>query len=355
MKYASEIVQNDLQQINSSAFLSRVTSKSKVMITGCNGMIATYLLYYFLFLNDHYDKQLSIYAITRNLDKTREKFSDLLCRDDIQFIEHNVNELFSFNFKVDYIFHLASSADPKNILSNPVDIIKANTIGTINVMEYARKMNVKKVIFSSTREVYGKMDDGCLEVSEDSLGIIDQLGVRACYPESKKMGECIINSYHLQYGISYVIFRIAHTYGPGMPINNDGRIMSDLINNVVKRENIVLKSDGSAVRGFLYISDLISGMMHAVFLGDDNAVYNICNEDENISILDLAKKLIKLFPERNLKLAYQQIGSKEKEAYCKFKRVKMNTDKLRKLGWYPGVNLDAGLKNTVNSYERNGE
>ena len=355
MQYQSKIVQSDLAKITTTEFLSKIIPQTSIMITGCNGMIATYLLYYLLFLNDQYDKNLQIYAITRNMAKTEKKFSDLLKRDDIKFIEHNVNEKFSFNFKVDYIFHLASSADPQNILNNPVDIIKANTLGVINVMEYAKSINAKKVIFSSTREVYGKMPAECTEVFESSLGIIDQLGTRACYPESKKMGECLINSYNLQYGTPYVILRIAHTYGPGMPISNDGRIMSDLINNVVNKENIVLKSDGSAVRGFLYLSDLISAMMYTTFLGTDNDVYNICNEDENISILDLAKKLIKLYPERNLDLTYKQISSKEKEAYCKFKRVKMNTDKLRKLGWSPKVDLDVGLQNTVNSYERNGE
>ena len=351
IKYKGKIIQSDLEKINNDKFLAQIATGSKIMITGCNGMIATYLLYYLLYLNDKYNKNLMIYAVTRNLLKTKKKFDDLLLREDVKFIEHNVNLEFDFDIKADYIFHLASSADPKNILNNPVDIIKANTIGVINVMEYARRVNSRKVIFSSTREVYGKMDDKCYEVFEDSLGIIDQLGIRACYPESKKMGECIVNSYNLQYGIPYVIFRIAHTYGPGMPISNDGRIMSDLINNVVNREDIILKSDGSAVRGFLYISDLISGMMYATFVGEDNTVYNICNEEENISVLDLAKKLIDLYPERNLNVSYKKISAQEREAYCKFKRVMMNTDRLRNLGWRPTVSLDFGLKNTINSYE----
>jgi nucleoside-diphosphate-sugar epimerase len=218
-------------------------------------------------------------------------------------------------------------------------------------MEYARIANVKKVIFSSTREVYGKMDDGCLEVDESSLGIIDQLGVRACYPESKKMGECIINSYNLQYGVNYTILRIAHSYGPGMPISNDGRIMSDLISNAVNRENITLKSDGSAIRGFCYISDLVSGIMYATFVGDDNKVYNICNEDENISVLDLANKIVSLYPDRNLTVSRKNISEQEREAYCKFKRVKMNTNRLRKLGWKPVVRLDDGLRKTIDSFE----
>lgn len=352
MKYNNKIIQDDMQNIDNMFSINKIEKNLSIMVTGCNGMIATYLIYYFIHLNDKYKFNLKIYGITRNLKKSVEKYKDVLDRNDLEFINHDVNFEFDFDIKVDYIFHFASSADPNNILKNPVDIIKANTLGTINVMEYARKKNVKKVIFSSTREVYGKMNDDCELINEKDLGIIDWLGVRACYPESKKMGECIINSYNLQYNIPYTILRIAHSYGPGMPVSNDGRIMSDLINNVINNENIVLKSDGSAVRGFCYISDLISAIMIATFVGDSNSTYNICNEDENITILDLANKLVKLFPEKKLSVSYKKMGQVEKEAYCKFKRVKMDTNKIRSLGWMPIVDLDTGLKNTVNSFER---
>ena len=350
MKYKSNLVFEDMKKIDNKLFLDKIKKDLKIMITGCNGMIATYLLYYFLYLNDNYDCNIKVYAITRNILKSRNKFSDLFERSDICFIEHDVNLEFNFDFGVDYIYHLASCADPANILNNPTDIIKSNTIGTINVMEYAKKYKVKKVVFSSTREVYGKVDENILEVDENSLGIIDQLGVRACYPEGKKIGECIVNSYYLQHEIPYTILRIAHTYGPGMPISNDGRIMSDLINNVVNNESIVLKSDGSAVRGFCYLTDLISAILFTTFDGKKAEVYNVCNEDENISILDLAYKLVNLFPEKKLDVSYVKISDSEREAYCKFKRVMMNTDKLRSLGWMPRVKLDEGLKNTVNSF-----
>lgn len=351
MKYKTDLVINDMKKIDDEKFINKIPNNSSIIITGCNGMIATYLLYYYLHLNDEYNKNVKIYAVTRNMKKTKNKFSDILDRTDIIFVEQDISKKLDWNFSIDYIYHLASSADPTTILNNPTDIIKANTIGTINIMEYAREKNVKKVIYSSTREVYGKVDDNIDEVTENTLGIIDQLGVRACYPESKKIGECILNSYYLQYNIPCTILRIAHTYGPGMPILNDGRIMSDLIGNVVNNEDIKLKSDGSAIRGFCYLTDLISAIMFTTFDDKVNEVYNICNEDENITILELSKKLVGLFPEKKLNVSYVKISEKEKEAYCKFKRVKMNTDKLRNLGWKPKISLNDGLKNTVNSFK----
>lgn len=350
MNYNDTYVQQDMSLLNDEKFIDQIKQGDHILITGCNGMIATYLIYAFLYLNDKYQKQLKIYGTTRNMDKTKRKFADIYDRNDVIFIENDVTEPLHLEDKIDYIYHLASSADPKNILNHPVDIIKANTLGLINILEFARNRNVQRVIFSSTREVYGKMEENCSEVTEESIGIINQLSTRACYPESKKIGETLLKSYQLQYGVPYTILRIAHSYGPGMPICNDGRIMSDLIYNVVNNEDIVLKSDGSAIRGFCYLIDLISGMLYATYLGKENQVYNIANEEENISILNLSKLLIELFQEKNLHLTYQEASREEKQAYCAFKRVVMNTDKIREIGWKPKVKLKQGLKNTVNSF-----
>ncbi len=349
MRFLDRIIQDDMENLINESYIDSIKNESKIMITGCNGMIATYLLYFFCYLNDKKNKNIKIYALTRNLEKTNNKYADILQREDVEFICHDVNDKFDFDFKIDYLFHLASSADPTNILNRPVDIIKANTIGLINALEFSRKNNAK-LIFASTREVYGKVE-GKEEIYEDDLGIIDQMGTRACYPESKKMAECLINSYNLQYNVPFTIFRIAHSYGPGMPINNDGRIMSDLIGNVVRNEDIVLKSDGSAIRAFCYLTDLISGLLYGTFVGNDNELYNLSNEQEEISILNLSNLLVSIFPSKNLTVTYKKATKEQQAAYCSFKRTRMNTDKLRKLGWQPKISLKKGLEKTVNSFK----
>lgn len=347
MKYVESL--DDMKILLNEDFINSIPRDTNIMITGCNGMIATYLIYFFCYLNDMKKSGINIYALTRNMEKTKNKYSDLMNRKDITFLNQDVNNKFDFDIDVDYLFHLASSADPKNIMEKPVDIIKANTIGLLNALDFAKEKNAK-LIFASTREIYGAVSEDILDISESDVGVLDHLGARACYPESKKMAECLINSYNLQYDIPYTIFRIAHAYGPGMALK-DGRVMSDLIGNVVNNEDIVLKSDGSQVRAFCYLSDLISAMLYGSF-ESNNDIYNVANEDEQISILNLSKKLVSLFPEKNLSVTYRKMDDKEKEGYCDFKRTSLNTDKIRNLGWKPKVKLKEGLKKTVNSFEK---
>ncbi|MDF9824678.1 UDP-glucuronate decarboxylase [Breznakia sp. PF5-3] len=351
MKYSDSYIKMDMQKIYCDDYVSKIESKSTILVTGCNGMIATYLIYFFLFLNDEHKKNIHVIGMTRSPNKTMKKYQDIIDRKDFTIIEHDVNNVFDIDIDIDYIFHFASNADPKNILERPVDIIRANTLGLMNVLEYAKEKKIKKIIFPSTREVYGKMSENYEEVHEYDLGVLNQLETRACYPESKKMAECILNSYYLQYQVPYAIFRIAHSYGPGMPIEKDGRIMSDLVGNVVRGEDILLNSDGSAIRGFIYLTDMISGMLYGTFIGLDAEVYNLANEKENLSILELAKMLVSLQPNKELKVTYKKISEKEKEGYTKFKRVRLNMNKLEKLGWSPQVSLIDGLKTTIKSYE----
>ena len=237
---------------------------------------------------------------------------------------------------------MASSANPKTILENPIDIIKANTIGTFNVFELARNKSAK-VFFTSTREVYGKLDESIKFIQESDMGVVDCLEKRACYPESKRIAETICNSYFYQYGVKYNIIRIAHVYGPGMNIDGDGRIMSDIIENVSKNKNIILKSDGTALRAFCYITDAIRGLLLILIKGKDNEVYNLSNEKEEISIKDLAQKAINI-SRKELKIEYQINNS---GAYTSYKRIGLDNRKLEELGWNIRISLDKGLEKQI--------
>ena len=156
----------------------------------------------------------------------------------------------------------------------------------------------------------------------------------------------------MQYNVNYQIARIAHVYGPGMNIENDGRIMSDIIFDVVNNKNIILKSDGSALRAFCYISDAIRGIFTIVLKGEQNNVYNLSNEEEEISIKKLSELFVELFPEKNIKIEY--VIPTLNDVYTNYKRNGLDNKKIYSLGWKIKIKLKEGIKKTVlsfNSYE----
>lgn len=334
INYQNKIVQEDMQEIFKEIEFNSLKDKV-ILITGATGMLATYLVYFFNYLNNTENLNIKIIGLVRNMEKAIKIFEGI----EIEILIQDIQDEIKYEHKIDYIFHMASSANPKTILENPINIIKANTIGTFNVFELARSKSAK-VLFTSTREIYGRLDENVKFIQETDMGVVDCLERRACYPESKRIAETICNSYFYQYGIKYNIVRIAHVYGPGMNIDGDGRIMSDIIENVSKEQNIILKSDGTALRAFCYITDAIRGLLLILIKGKDNEVYNLSNEKEEISIKELAQKAIDI-SRKKLKIEHQINNS---GAYTNYKRTGLDNRKLEKLGWNIRVNLDKGLK-----------
>ena len=338
--YKSEVVQSDLKNIISQNIDFEKLYNKTVLITGASGMIASYYMYTLMYLNDTKDANIKIYALVMDMDRL-EKITELSTRNDIIPIVQDVCDPIYIPEKVDYIIHMASSANPRTITKDPVGIIKANVIGTLNVLELAKK-NDAEVLFTSTREIYGEIQ-GKEKIKETDMGVLECLELRSCYPESKRMAENLMVSFAYQYNIKYKIVRIAHAYGPGMIINNDGRIMSDLISYIVNKENIVLKSTGDAKRAFCYITDVVSALLMITVIGKPNEAYNISNETEEISVKDLAFMMKEMYQDTEVVFNIEE----NKNEYVKFKRVPLDTTKLEDLGWEPKVSLKTGIENTV--------
>ncbi|WP_173861954.1 NAD-dependent epimerase/dehydratase family protein [Floricoccus penangensis] len=349
MDYKNNVIQNDLKLITGQDYISWDKLKNKtVLITGASGMLATYMVYTLSYLNDKFNYNIKIIGTVRNIEKANSKFFSLLEKEYFVLIQHDVVLPLTYKENIDYIVHAASNASPKFILSDPVGIINANVIGTSNLLNFAKEHQIKNFLFLSTREVYGKAISE--NIDENSYGGFDILSSRACYPESKRMAETILKSFNDQFGVPFTIARIAHSYGPGMQLKDDGRIMSDLLNNVVNSENIVLKSDGTAERAFCYIADAVSALFLIMLDGENTNAYNVANEDEPIEIRGLAKKLTEIFPDKNISVIFD-IPKEMGAGYSKMGRTKLNTEKLELLGWKKNVSLEQGLVKTLKVIE----
>ena len=343
----NKIIEKNMEYLCTKCKYKDELRDKTVLITGATGLLAKNFTMFLLSLNRKYDLNINVVALVRNIEKAKNAFKDFE-NDKMEFLVQDICNPLEYEGNLDYIFHAAGSCSAEAIKRDPVGIIKANTIGTINVLELAKDKNAK-VVFPSTREIYGKVE-GINTISESDMGVLDPLNQRNCYPESKRVAEALLQSYHEQYGVNFNVLRIAHTYGPGMEIRNDGRVMADFIGSVVDNKNIVLNSDGTAVRAFCYITDALDGIMDVMVKGEPCEAYNLANETEPYMIRDVAQMLVDLYPEKGLSVEFTNPSDEVKKGYVGYTITKLDTSKLESLGWEPQIKLQRGLKNTVDFY-----
>lgn len=340
--YQHTIVQADMAMMSKANLPWQQLEGKTILVTGATGMLASYVTWLLLYLHEHDGVNVSVVALCRDKQKAEEYFGEFLDKSYFYLLIQDVCDPIAYEGRVDCVFHLAGNASPHFINTDPVGIMKSNLLGTMNVMELARNKQTAKVLFASTREVYGKNEEAEL-LDEKAFGTLDPLDDRSCYPESKRAAEALLKSYYLQYGVGFNTVRIAHSYGPTMKLENDGRVMADLMGDVVAGRDIVLKSSGEAIRAFLYITDAVIGLFTVLFYGENAMAYNLANEMEPISIKDLAQLLASLRADNSVQVI---ISQGDQKGYCTYRRTALDTTALEHLGWKPRVSLEEGIKRT---------
>lgn len=346
--YYNPIVQEDLKSMARTPSAWQNLNNKTVLVAGATGMLATYITFLLCYIHKECGVNVRIVALCRTKSKADDLFSAFYSEPWFKLILQDICDPILCLGRIDYIFHLAGNASPFFIKNDPVGIVKSNLIGTYNILELARDKEPEKIVFVSTREVYGNNEDVKM-LTEDDFGSFNPLEDRACYPESKRAAETMFRSYYVQYGINFNTVRLAHSYGPGMKLERDGRIMSDLMNNVINGEDIILKSDGTAERAFIYITDAVLAMFAVLFSGENGKAYNIANETEPIAIRDLASLMSSLRKDKQLKVAFD-IPKVMSSAYTNYTRSGLNTSAIEKLSWKPVVKLIDGLDRTIKSF-----
>ena len=339
----NRIIDEDAQQIIDENNKLTELYNSSVMVTGASGMIGSYFVYTLMKLNEDYDANIKIIPLIRNLYKLDE---EILSKDYVHPIVQDVTEKINYENDVDYIIHAASPASPKIMKEKPVETNFANTLGTAQTLIFAKNHNTKKYLFISSREIYGAPLENQEYFTEDSFGIIDQLIPRNAYAEGKKAAENMCVGFKKEYRLDTKIVRLAHTYGPGMSVD-DGRVQADFLKNLLNEEDIVLNSDGSSIRTYTYISDAVSAMFKIILKSKD-MVYNVSDERNEVSIRELAETMVKILPEKKLKLVFN-IKDEDKDAgYAPFKFGLLSSEKIRKeLNWNAKYSVFEGFKRTL--------
>ena len=334
----------DLAIITKSAVNWRMYQDRTVLITGATGRLGRYIAETLADVDLQYNLNMRILGLARNEKKAREIFDNLLDLPNVEFIYQDVNEPIEYDGKIDYIFHTAGPAAPKDY-DTPTNTLWAHVNGTHNVMECARTHQTKRVFYVSTVETYGAWDSD-EKIKETDMGIMQHLNSRACYPEAKRLCETMLATYKQEYGISYCGVRLCHTLGPGVALD-DGRGFAEFMDCVLKNEDIVLHSDGGAMRTYTYVADAVNAMFLIMDKGED-ALYNVANEANLISIRDLAEMMVTLLPDRTCKVRFSEEAAKLQ--YLPFKLAILDTSKVRDLGWKPVTDIKTMFKWTLESF-----
>lgn len=344
------IIYEDMCEIYNSRKDWSCLKERTIFISGAAGMLASYLTYYLIFLNEVHNKNINIYINVRNIQKAREKFGNYISKPYIHLLDRSVIDDISTAENFDYIIHAASLASPQYYGKYPVDTILPNVVGTYKLLDKAKKDKAKAFLFFSSGDVYGNVESS-ENISEGMIGNIDFLETGSFYGESKRCGEAICRAYFLQYGVPTKVIRIAHTYSPTMDIYNDKRVFAEFVSNIINNEDIIMKSDGSAKRPFCYISDAITGMLKVMIDGEPGEQYNLGNDHEFISIKDLASTLISLYPDKKLQIVF---STREDIGYTPSKAIKTSTlsmNKLRSLKWEAIIDIKTGFKRVIDSLQ----
>lgn len=317
-----------------------------ILVTGATGRLGMYIVEAINKADIDWNLNLTIIALARSEKKLQEVFGQSLKLPNIRILVQDIIDPIQIECDVDYIFHVAGAASPKDFTDAPVDTLWGHVMGTRNILELAREKRAKKVLYVSTVETYGewKSDEGIKEVECGSMRCDN---ARACYPEAKRLCETMLASYEAQYGIEYVGVRLCHTFGPGISLY-DGRAFAEFISNVIEGKDIVLQSDGSAARTYTYVADAIGAMLLAFTRGKEK-YYNIANLDNLITIRDLAELIAKLDPKGKVKVKYAN-KEEQKLKYLPFKLGIMNVDRIMNLGWRPQVGLEDAFRYTMESF-----
>jgi nucleoside-diphosphate-sugar epimerase len=342
-------IEEDLKYISSLSLPWADLENKNILITGATGFIASFITETILHLNNNSKNTSKVFALVQNRDKAMKRFNPYLGRKDLEFIVQDVCDPVKIKEDVHYLIHTASYASPKYYGTDPVATLMPNVVGTYNLLELARKKKPECFLFFSSGEVYGELENEKLPNKETAYGYIDPMNIRSCYAESKRMGENMCACWKYQYDINTRVIRIFHTFGPGIPLG-DGRVFSDFVSDIINKRDIVLNSDGSAKRTFCYLADAISAIFHILLKGENGEAYNMGNNRNEISILELAHLLVRLFPEFNLKVIQKESSAPKGYIKSKIIRACPDTSKLETLGWKPKFGLEEGFKRTIMSF-----
>jgi len=311
-----------------------------ILVTGGAGFLGSHLCEFLLEENKN-----KIICLDNFFTGKKKNLKSITDNQNFKIISHDITDTktpidVKIPEHIDQIYNLACPASPIHYQFDSIETIKANTLGIINILEFA-KLNGATILQASTSEIYGEPLEH--PQKESYRGNVNTLGPRACYDEGKRVAETLFMDYHRKYSLPIRIARIFNTYGPNMD-KDDGRVVSNFITQSLENKLVTINGKGNQTRSFCYVSDLIEGLNKLMNSDYINPI-NLGNPDE-FTILDLAKKIIK-FTNSKSRIVYKNLPEDDP-----IRRKPDISFAKEILDWKPEINLKEGLKRTITYFEK---
>ena len=347
--------QEDLEILAKSDIEFEKYKNKTVFVTGATGLIGSFLVKTLLCVNRLNNYNIKVIAAVRNREKAEKLFAGLLNREEMTLYVSDIVRPIVIEENIDYIFlEIYSNIDLQTIFFHlailkmecflhfsyhRVMTIETSYQGTRNVLELARKKNIDGMVYVSSMEIYGVPDEKIENISEKDLGYIDIGKVRSGYSEGKRICECLCNAYASEYEVSVKSARLAQTFGAGV-LENDNRVYVQFAKSAMEKKDIVLHTKGTSEGNYCYIRDAVKALLMLGYAGKAGEAYNVVNESTHMQIKEMAMLVADKIADGNIKVVYDIPNSDIKYGYAPSVKMKLSSDKLRKLGWQPEVDLE---------------
>lgn len=317
-----------------------------ILITGATGLIGSFAADLLLYANRTKNAEIEIYLLARDLRKLKERFVSSLDEERLHFVIQDVVEPLSLNTAVDYIIHAAGDGFPLAFREHPVETMTPALFGTYQLLQFAKENGVKKLLYISSGEVYGKTTDVGHAFTEKESGYLDSMNVRSCYPMAKRCAETLCVSFGNQYHVPVVVTRLSHTYGACMSVH-DNRVTVQLLKDAASGENIILHSAGKQMRSYTYVTDCVSGIFTVLLNGADGEAYNVANEFSRVTIAGFADILAK---KAGVDCVVRNPNENERREHTPIEYAVLDSTKLEQLGWHGKYNINVGIEKMFEIY-----
>ena len=337
----------DLASIAGYADLSRLSGKT-VLVTGATGLIGSALIKALVTYNQGPGQPITIIGLVRDKEKAKDLFGSLYDAPSLTFFSHDILTPLHLEVPVHYIVHAASITTSSLFVSNPVETIETTVLGSRNLLEFARQQKVLAMVYLSSMEVYGRVEESDQRTTEKDLGSIDILKFRSSYSESKRLVECLCHSYCKEYGVPVTIARLAQTFGPGIG-KQENRVFAQFAKSAMAGKDIVLHTTGQSVGNYCYLGDAIKAIVTLMVHGIPGEAYTIVNEETSMTIAAMASLVASSIADNTIKVVFDIPPQAQNLGYAPDTKLRLSSAKMNGLGWHAEVNLEQAYQRLVAS------